>query len=235
MTVRRTDVASARRRLVPAGIVLAAILPVGAWAQAPNTATPLLPPTRQYPNAPIQSEPLAPPPGAASPSLTGPGSPPGTTPTTPGSTTAPGTTTPGTTTPGTVPPQGTAQPGSGEQPPGTQPQAGPGQQPPAEPPPPNPWVPRQQAVIQVLDKPDAQSKTLTIKVGELATYRSLTVAVQACLVRPPDVPQNATAFLVITDKHPDQPGFKGWMFANDPSLNMLQNPIYDVRVKGCTP
>ena len=28
-------------------------------------------------------------------------------------------------------------------------------------------------------------------------------------------------------------GFRGWMLANNPSLSMLQHPIYDVRVVGC--
>ena len=41
------------------------------------------------------------------------------------------------------------------------------------------------------------------------------------------------AFLTITDSHADAPGFRGWMLANNPSLSMLQHPIYDVRVVGC--
>ena len=36
-------------------------------------------------------------------------------------------------------------------------------------------------------------------------------------------------------RHAGQPGFSGWMLTSDQTLNMLQNPIYDVRVKGCTP
>ena len=39
--------------------------------------------------------------------------------------------------------------------------------------------------------------------------------------------------LTITDSHADAPGFRGWMLANNPSLSMLQHPIYDVRVVGC--
>ena len=100
---------------------------------------------------------------------------------------------------------------------------------------PNPWLPQGSAVLQVLDKPDAQRATLTVKVGQSATYRSLTIAVQACVIRPPDMPPDAAAFLAIADQHPDQPGFHGWMLESDPSLNMLQNPIYDVRVIGCVP
>lgn len=90
-------------------------------------------------------------------------------------------------------------------------------------------------MVQVLDKPDAQSTVLTIKAGQAATYRSLTITVKACDVRPPDVPPDSTAFLEVTDSHPGQPGFNGWMLASNPSLNMMQNPIYNVQVKGCTP
>lgn len=90
-------------------------------------------------------------------------------------------------------------------------------------------------MLQALDKVNAQTSTLTVKVGQTATYGSLTIAVQACEVRPPDMPQDAAAFLTITDSHPDEPSFKGWMVKSDPSLNMLEHPLYDIQVIGCTP
>jgi len=90
-------------------------------------------------------------------------------------------------------------------------------------------------VLQVLDKVNAQTTALTVKVGQTGSYASLSIAVQACVVRPPDLPQDAAAFLTITDSHPDQPGFKGWILKSDPSLAMLEHPLYDVRVVGCTP
>lgn len=243
--------ASRRRGLRTACLWLAggaapALLSVTAMAQtpAPQSATPLLPPTQQYPG--IQSEPLAPPPGLTAPTAA--------TPQMPGVTTPASPQPPNVINPGAAPaaatPQAPAMPAAGA--PGTTPPALPGQAPPggtpgesqaapgqppaaAAPPPPNPWLPQGGAVVQVLDKPDAQSATLTIKVGQSATYRSLTITVKACDVRPPDMPPDATAFLVVTDSHAGQPGFSGWMLASDPSLNMMQNPIYDLRVKGCTP
>jgi hypothetical protein len=136
--------------------------------------------------------------------------------------TAPNGTFPNGAAPGTAAPPGTlpAQPG--------QPQTyAPAVMPPLT------WVPRATAQVQALDKANAITKTLSVKVGQSATFGSLTIAVQSCMVRPPNEPQNAAAFLVITDQHPDQPGFSGWMVADDPSLSMLQNPIYDVRVTGC--
>jgi hypothetical protein len=90
-------------------------------------------------------------------------------------------------------------------------------------------------VLQALDKINAQTMTLTVKTGQTATFGSLSIAVQACAIRPPDMPQDATAYLTITDSHPDQPGFRGWVLKSDPSLSMLEHPIYDVRVVGCAP
>ena len=52
-------------------------------------------------------------------------------------------------------------------------------------------------------------------------------------MRPPDQPADAAAFLEITDSHPEGAGFTGWMLRDDPSLSMLQHPLYDVRVLGC--
>ena len=172
-------------------VLVAIVLPLAAFAQAqaPITATPLLPPSTQYPQ--IQQPPL---------------------------------------------PQQQQQQQQGQQ--GQQPQQQQQQQ--AQPAPqsaPQPvrgtWLPEGNAVLQVLDKVNAQNALLTVKVGDTTKYGSLAIAVQACDVRPPDQPQDAAAFLVITDSHPDAPGFRGWMLADEPALSMLQHPIYDVRVIGC--
>jgi hypothetical protein len=95
------------------------------------------------------------------------------------------------------------------------------------------WVPQGTAELQVLDKVNAQNALLTVKVGQEAQFGSLSIQVQACDARPPDQPRDAAAFLTITDSHADAPGFRGWMLADNPSLSMLQHPLYDVRVVGC--
>ena len=172
-------------------LVAAIALPVAALAQSPITATPLMPPSVQYPAVPQQA------PQAAQPT-----------------------------------PTDQTQ---------TQPQAAPPNAPP--PPPaslpasPQPmqltWVPQGSATLQVLDKVNAQNSLLTVKVGQQAQFGSLNIQVQACTNHPADQPQDSAAYLTITDSHADAPGFRGWMLANDPSLSMLQHPIYDVRVVGC--
>jgi hypothetical protein len=98
---------------------------------------------------------------------------------------------------------------------------------------PNVWVPAGMVKLQALDKVNALASQLTIKVGESATFGSLTIAVKSCMLRPPDQPADAAAYLDVTDSHADSPGFDGWMLANEPSVSMMQHPIYDLRVTGC--
>jgi len=103
------------------------------------------------------------------------------------------------------------------------------------PPVPATWQPQGTAVLQLLDKVDAQSATLTIKSGQSTTYGALTIAVRECDVSTPEEKPDATAFLDITDSHTDLPSFHGWILKSDPSVSMLQHPIFDVRVLGCRP
>jgi hypothetical protein len=117
-------------------------------------------------------------------------------------------------------------------PPGVPPGSGPGAGATPQPAPIG-WLPQTSAMLQVLDKLNAQDAVLTVKVGQSTQFGSLTIQVQSCQVRPLNQPQDATAYLTITDSHADQPGFRGWMLSNNPSLSMLQHPIYDVRVTGC--
>ena len=73
------------------------------------------------------------------------------------------------------------------------------------------WQPAGSAVLQILDKVNAQSATVTVKVGSTAQFGPLAIAARACDVTTGDEATNATAFLDITDSHPDSPAFHGWM------------------------
>ena len=99
--------------------------------------------------------------------------------------------------------------------------------------PPDTWVSRTTAEIQVLDKVSAHSDTLTLRVGQVADNASLSIALRACAVRPPDLPQDATAYLDVNDSRQGAPGFHGWMFVNEPGVSMLEHPIYDLKLLGC--
>jgi hypothetical protein len=95
------------------------------------------------------------------------------------------------------------------------------------------WVPKQVAELRALDKVDATVTPITIRVGQSVQYKSLTIALRACDARPPDQPADSTAFLDISDSRPGAPGFHGWVFAHDPSVSMLQHPVYSVQLASC--
>jgi hypothetical protein len=98
---------------------------------------------------------------------------------------------------------------------------------------PNAWEKRGTADVAALDKLSAQPTKLAIRTGEGMPFHTLTIAVRACMVRPPDQPADATAWLDVTDSRPDGPEFHGWMLANEPALSILRSPLYDVRLLGC--
>ena len=98
---------------------------------------------------------------------------------------------------------------------------------------PGTWVARPVAELRVLDKVGAQATPLVLTVGQGSTVHSLTVTLRACAVRPPELPPDSAAFLDIVDSHEGQPGFHGWMFAGEPQVAMLENPLYDVQLLSC--
>lgn len=105
--------------------------------------------------------------------------------------------------------------------------------PPAKPAPEPAWLPRHSAELQILDKVDATHETLDVAVGSSAKVGDLTIAVEACLVRPPDRERDAAAYVDITDRNPAIRPFRGWLLAAEPAASTFEHPIYDVRVTGC--
>ena len=99
--------------------------------------------------------------------------------------------------------------------------------------PPDTWVTRQTGTIRVLNKIDSTVKSLTLHVGETTHLQTLTITLQACAVRPVDLPGDATAHLAIADSREGAPGFDGWILQNEPAVNMLEHPIYDIQLAGC--
>jgi hypothetical protein len=95
------------------------------------------------------------------------------------------------------------------------------------------WQPRTGVELQALDKISARTSTLTADLNQPMTFGSLTIVAKSCFVHPPDQPQDAAAWLDITDSHSDQPNFHGWMLASTPSVSSLEHPVYDVRLTGC--
>ena len=95
------------------------------------------------------------------------------------------------------------------------------------------WLPRGTADLQILDKVSAHATSITLRVGQAADNASLSIALRACLVRPPSMAPDSAAFLDIQDSRPGVPGFHGWMFGNEPALSMFEHPIYNIHLVAC--
>jgi hypothetical protein len=98
------------------------------------------------------------------------------------------------------------------------------------------WVAMRSARLQALDKVTARVTILEAPVGGSVPFGSLTIRVQSCQGRAPEEVPDAAAWMEITDSRAaagSPPSFRGWMFANAPGVNMLEHPVYDIRVLEC--
>jgi hypothetical protein len=98
------------------------------------------------------------------------------------------------------------------------------------------WSPQRVAELQALDKVTARVITLRAALNQPERFGTLTISVRACNARPPDEVPDAAAWMEITDSRAPANGaavFRGWMFANSPGVNMLQHPVYDIRLMEC--
>lgn len=98
------------------------------------------------------------------------------------------------------------------------------------------WEPQRVAELQALDKVTARVSTLRVAMDQPGRFGTLTVTIRACQARPADEVPDAAAWLEIADSRPPANGaavFRGWMFANAPGVNMLEHPVYDIRLIEC--
>jgi hypothetical protein len=97
-------------------------------------------------------------------------------------------------------------------------------------------VERRTAELQALDKVTARISVVRATLGQPLQFGTLTILVRACHARPPDEVPDAAAWLEITDSLSPPgsgPVFRGWLFAVAPAVNMLEHPVYDLRVLSC--
>ncbi|MBR0560223.1 DUF2155 domain-containing protein [Neokomagataea anthophila] len=96
------------------------------------------------------------------------------------------------------------------------------------------WQGRSEAVLHVLNRLDAHLETISVPVGSTVTYRTLSIAVESCVSRPPSLAADAGALLHLRDSgDTTRPPFDGWMMANEPGIAVYGSPLYDVRVVSC--
>lgn len=98
-------------------------------------------------------------------------------------------------------------------------------------------------VLAALNKRNGTTQDFTAHPGDTLRFATLTIRVRACETTPPWEAKQTAAYLQVDDA-PAQVRtataakvkrvFSGWMFAESPSLNPLQHPLYDVWVKSCT-
>lgn len=114
--------------------------------------------------------------------------------------------------------------------------AQPAPQPPLDPPPapaPQNWQPAGNADLRALNKVNAAATTLNLHVGQTVQFGTLSITLRACFVRPADEAADSAGYLEVRDSHPGEPGFDGWMLAAEPELNMLEHPVYGLRLVRC--
>ena len=100
--------------------------------------------------------------------------------------------------------------------------------------PPDSWQPKQSGTVRVLNKIDSTVRPITLRVGETVRLQSLSITLQGCAIRPPDLPADAAAHLAVSDSREDAQGFDGWILQNEPAANMFEHPVYDIQLAGCS-
>lgn len=95
------------------------------------------------------------------------------------------------------------------------------------------------ATIGLLNKRNNVSKDFELKPGETAEEGPVILRLEACeRTAPYEFPQETGAFVqvdVLERGASDHTRvFSGWLFKQNPSLNVVEHPIYDVWVKDCT-
>lgn len=109
------------------------------------------------------------------------------------------------------------------------------------------------AVFSGLDKITARVVSFEARVDEPVQFGSLEVLVRDCDKKPPEETPRTATYVEIhqLERHDDKlegkviapqardaaeanaPIFKGWMFAENPGLNALEHPVYDIWLTDC--
>ncbi len=125
-------------------------------------------------------------------------------------------------------------------------EAPPAAAPAAAPPPAKPAAPRvaqvtpvkeRVLVVGALAKRTGETRFLTLKPGQFIDFAGIRITARTCETTPPwEWPKLQGAFLQVDERLAGQVKrvFSGWLYAESPSLNVMQHPRYDVWLKSCT-
>ena len=92
------------------------------------------------------------------------------------------------------------------------------------------------AVFAALDKVTARISKLEVKLGETVRFGALKLTPRACYSRSPTEPPKTTSFVEVQEillDGKEQRIFSGWMFAENPGLNAVEHPVFDVWLTEC--
>lgn len=92
-------------------------------------------------------------------------------------------------------------------------------------------------IVGALAKRTGQTQFLTLKPGQYIDFAGIRITARTCETTPPwEWPKLQGAFLQVDERLVGQVKrvFSGWLYAESPSLNVMQHPRYDVWLKSCT-
>lgn len=93
------------------------------------------------------------------------------------------------------------------------------------------------AVLGLLNKRNGIVREVALKPGQSAKWRDVIVRLSACEKTAPWEEEQLTgAFVQVDVQRADKRwarAFSGWLYRESPSLNVVENPVYDVWVKSC--
>jgi hypothetical protein len=94
------------------------------------------------------------------------------------------------------------------------------------------------AVLGLLNKRNGESRDLTLRPGQAVRVGDVVIRLRACETTAPWEDQKLTGAFVQTDVR-NRDGswrrvFSGWLFKESPSLNAVEDAVYDVWPKSCT-
>lgn len=98
----------------------------------------------------------------------------------------------------------------------------------------NTWYSQPKAEIRILNKLESSVTILTIPVGGSAQYKTLTVTVKKCVVRPETASPDSAAFVTVTDSQLPTNPFAAWVFVAEPGASVFEHPLYNVSIVGCS-
>ena len=92
------------------------------------------------------------------------------------------------------------------------------------------------ATFDGLDKITGRVTTFDVYIGETVQFGALQITPRACYTRPPTETQRTSTFIEV-DQVSLQGSLKriftGWMFADSPALNAIDNAVYDIWLLDC--